>query len=263
MRLRNKKILLTGATGGIGQLICQALLEQGARVILTSRQTPDLSEFSDQQRDNMDVAVLDFLSAQLEQQIDTIIQQHFDIDIVFHCAGMNSFSACDEISVTDSQRLLAVNLSGPILLTQKLLPNLRQRDEAAVVVVGSTFGSIGYPGFSVYCATKFGLRGYTESLRRELANSRVKVFYMAPRATLTSMNEPEVVALNKRLGNAMDNPEKVAQTIIRAILNDKKSLFIGWPEKFFVFLNAALSSVVDKALIKQLPIINEFLKRGV
>jgi short-subunit dehydrogenase len=59
-----------------------------------------------------------------------------------------------------------------------------------VVNVGSTYGSIGYPGYASYCATKFALRGFSEALRRELADTRVGVLYVAPRATRTSMNSP-------------------------------------------------------------------------
>jgi len=60
---------------------------------------------------------------------------------------------------------------------------LRSRSEAAVVNIGSTFGSIGHPGFATYCASKFGLRGFTETLRRELSDTGIQVFYIAPRAT--------------------------------------------------------------------------------
>ena len=96
-----------------------------------------------------------------------------------------------------------------MLLCQGLLPLLRNRPEAAIVNIGSTFGSIGHPGFATYCASKFGLRGFTETLRRELADTEVQVYYVAPRATRTDMNSAAVVQLNEELGNAMDPPDVV------------------------------------------------------
>ena len=142
-----------------------------------------------------------------------------------------------------------------------MLPALKQRPEAAIVNVGSTFGSIGYPGFAAYCASKFGVRGYSEALRRELADTKVSVFYVAPRATKTSMNEQAVTEMNKALGVAMDEPEWVADQLVQAIENGRLKLFLGWPEKLFVIINGVFSNIVDKALIKQLPTVQHYLKR--
>lgn len=129
-----------------------------------------------------------------------------------------------------------------------------------VVNIGSTFGSIGYPGFAAYCASKFALRGFSEALRRELADTRVKVMYIAPRATRTSMNEQSVVAMNDELKVAMDEPAWVAAAVVAAIGREREELYLGWPEKLFVRLNSLLPRVVDQALRKQLPIIQRFAR---
>jgi short-subunit dehydrogenase len=131
------------------------------------------------------------------------------------------------------------------------------------VFVGSTFGSIGYPGYSAYCATKFGLRGFTEALRRELADSLVQVMYFAPRATATAMNPESVTQLNRALGNAMDPPDQVAAQLIAAMKRDQRRCFLGWPEKLLVAINGVLPRLVDRAMLKQLPVIRRFLDSGV
>jgi short-subunit dehydrogenase len=77
------------------------------------------------------------------------------------------------------------------------------------------------------------------------------------------MNEQAVRDMNVALGNAMDTPEQVAARIVQSVQREKMRVFIGWPEKFFVFMNGLMSSVVDKALIKQLPVIQRFLLKGV
>jgi short-subunit dehydrogenase len=121
--------------------------------------------------------------------------------------------------------------------------------------MGSGFGSIGFAGYCGYSASKFALRGFSEALRRELADTQIDVLYLAPRATLTDMNPDEAVALNNELGNTMDTPERVASELMMLLNNAQRTRYIGWPERFFITLNNLFPSLVDKALNKQLPAI--------
>lgn len=266
MQLRDKKILLTGATGGIGKALVHALLEQGAHLVLAGRHPQKLqqliSELPATTSRPLQVA-LDLGSGQAWEHARAIAQQHPDIDVLINCAGNNLFAPCDHTDPSQVTALLDINLKASILLTQALLPALLKRPQAMIVNIGSTFGSIGYPGFAVYCASKFGVRGYTEALRRELANSRVKVLYVAPRATATDMNAATVVKMNQALGNKMDSPEHVAACVVRAMASDRHRLLIGWPEKLFVIMNSLFTSVVDNALKRQLPVIQRFLAQEV
>ena len=128
-----------------------------------------------------------------------------------------------------------------------------------MVNVGSTFGSIGFPCHAAYCASKFGLRGFTESLIREYAHSPVNFYYLAPRATQTSINSDAVVSMNRALGNQMDPPERVADALVAQLEGNKSRWFIGFPEKVFARINGVLPGIVDRALIKKLPVIQRFL----
>ena len=117
------------------------------------------------------------------------------------------------------------------------------------------FGSLGYPGFAAYSATKFALRGFTEALRRELADSKIGVHYFAPRATRTGMNTSAVDRMNAELKVAMDPPAQVAAAACSMLEAGKTGVVFGWPEKLFVRINALLPGVVDGSLRKQLPVI--------
>ena len=132
------------------------------------------------------------------------------------------------------------------------------RLSALLLFVGSTFGAIGYPGFAPYSASKFGLRGFAEALRRELADTGIRVLHVAPRATRTAMNADAVVAMNAALGVAMDSPQHVAAQIVQALRDETPECALGWPEKFFAHLNRLLPGVVDRALRKQLPTVKRF-----
>jgi short-subunit dehydrogenase len=97
-------------------------------------------------------------------------------------------------------------------------------------------------------------------LRRELADTHVKVLYVAPRATQTSMNAAAVVELNRQLKVSMDDPQAVARQIVGAIEGEREELYLGWPEKLFVRLNSLLPRMVDQALRKQLPLIQRLAR---
>jgi short-subunit dehydrogenase len=116
-------------------------------------------------------------------------------------------------------------------------------------------GYLGYPGHAAYCASKFALRGFSEALRRELADGPVRVLYLAPRATRTAMNGAEVCALNAELGVAMDEPATVARELVAALRGSSPERLLGLPERLFARLNQLVPALVDRALRRQLPII--------
>jgi short-subunit dehydrogenase len=160
------------------------------------------------------------------------------------------------------EQMLSTNLVSPMLLCQRLIPILKRQPEAAIVNIGSTFGSIGHPGFTAYCASKFGLRGFTEALQRELADTRIKVSYLAPRATQTELNSDAVKSLNKALGNNTDTPDQVARELMVILSSNQQQRYMGWPEKFFVRLNGLFPGIVHSALVKKLPIVRQYAEQS-
>ncbi|MBC7191485.1 SDR family oxidoreductase [Marinobacter sp.] len=258
MQLHNRTFLLFGGTGGIGKALVEPLLNAGARVIIATRQ----AEYP-KQRPGVQYVRLDLGSKDLDGQLQQLSQQHPEIDGVIHCAGQNHFASLKDMSVEALDDQLTVNLRSAMLVARHFVPRFSNAGAGALVFVGSTFGSIGFPGYTAYCASKFGLRGFSEALRRELADTPVQVIYVAPRATATAMNPEAVNELNQALGNTMDPPEKVAGAILEAMQKDEKRRFLGWPEKLFVVINGVLPRIVDKAMLKQLPVIRRFLDSGV
>jgi short-subunit dehydrogenase len=253
MQLDGKTIVLTGAAGGMGQLIAKALAEQGARLVLSDVNAQRLGALTRELGErHIDVAA-DLCTSEGRALLVAACQELRSIDVLINAAGMSDYSLLENISPEKLQLMTTINLTVPMLLCQALAPLLRVRPEAAIVNIGSTFGSIGHPGFAAYCATKFGLRGFTETLRREISDSKVQVFYLAPRATQTDMNSDAVVQLNRELGNAMDEPEVVVKNLLRLLKSGHGGdYFLGWPEKLFVRLNGLLPTLVDKAIGKQL-----------
>lgn len=147
-------------------------------------------------------------------------------------------------------QVLQTNLLAPMLLTRALLPHLRTLPRAQVICVGSVLGALALPGFSVYSASKFGLRGFAQALRRELGDTGVLVQYLGPRSTRTAFNGRDVEAYNLATGTAMDPPEAVAQALLAMLQDEAAERFLGWPEKLAVRLNGAAPALLDAAFAK-------------
>ena len=258
MNLHDRVFLLLGGSGGIGQALLDRLLSAGAQVLVASRRPEQLSL-----PEGVTTARLDLGADDLDAQLKTLSQDRPDIDGVIHCAGQNRFGALASLSVADLDAQIAVNLRSAMIVGRHFAERFSSAGKGALIFVGSTFGSIGYPGYTAYCATKFGLRGFTEALRRELADSPVQVLHVAPRATATSMNPEAVNEMNRALGNTMDEPAVVASQILTAMREDRSRRLLGWPEKLFAVINGVLPKVVDRALKKQLPVIRRFMETGV
>ncbi|GAB3393604.1 SDR family oxidoreductase [Azotobacter armeniacus] len=260
MQLSDCRGLLIGASGGIGQALIVRLCEAGARLLLVGRHLEPLQALQKRYPAQLEIAQADIAEVDGRQVVLVAARRFGGLNILINAAGVNRFSLLEDHDEEGIAALIGLNVTATLQLTHRLLPLLRLQPRALVVNVGSTFGSLGYPGFTAYCASKFAVRGFSEALRRELADTQVKVLYVAPRATLTGMNADNVVAMNDELKVAMDDPQTVATALAEAILREQEELYLGWPEKLFVRLNSLLPRVVDQALRKQLPVIQRFAR---
>jgi short-subunit dehydrogenase len=178
--------------------------------------------------------------------------------VLINLAGVLDFAPLESQDAAALERAIAINLTAPMHLAQACVRVMLEQGSGRIVNVGSTFGSIGFPFFAAYSASKFGLRGFSQALRRELAGSGIGVTYVAPRATRTPLNTSQVVRMNEALKVAMDPPELVGTAIARAIAQERNEVYLGWPEKLFVRLNALLPGMVDGALRKQQALMRDF-----
>ena len=256
MNLKDKKILLTGATGGIGGELVKQLAGHNCKLVLSGRNQQQLdvlaAKVKGSGQQNVISLAADIFNAQ--QCADLVKQTNArlgGLDILINLAGLQRFKTLGELTTEEIENQITVNLQAPIMLTQAALTLMKNQQSGQIVNIGSTFGSIGFANFSVYSAAKFGLRGFSEALRRELAGTNIDVTYIAPRATRTSMNSEAVYKLAKETGMNLDLPENVASEIIKAITAGKKNHFIGFPESLFAHINALVPGLVDKALYKQ------------
>jgi len=264
MKLQGTRVLLTGAAGGIGSALAEQLLARGARVGLIERTEAELKpllarlqasggEVHAVSADLLDPAGREQAVSQLHGLLD-------GVDLLVNCAGLLSFRPFAEEDPAVLERIVQLNLVTPMLLVRQLLPGMLERGSGRIVNVGSTFGSIGFAWFAAYSASKFGLRGLSESLRRELEGTGVGITYVAPRAVKTSLNTGAVYRMAEATKMNMDEPEWVAFKVLEAIEADAKDVYLGFPEKLFARLNGFLPRLVDGGLRKQNQIMEPFAR---
>lgn len=260
MNVNNKRLVLTGAAGGMGQILAGELHKRGAKLALVDANAEALSALVEQLDGTL--AVSGDLSSAKGCQIvaDQCRELLGGVDMLVNLAGVNSFAAFEDESSDKIELMMHVNLLAPMWLSRALLPEMQQRNTGHIVNIGSIFGSIGFAYFTIYSASKFALRGFSEALRRELADTGIKVSYIAPRAVKTPMNTDVVMRMGEATGMNMDEPEAVVARIVAAIEADKKDVYFGFPESLFVRVNGLLPRLMDSALAAQNRIARIFTK---
>ncbi|KRA18022.1 SDR family oxidoreductase [Lysobacter sp. Root604] len=257
MALRDKTVLLTGASGGIGSALCDALVATGTRVIAVGRNEPALAALAQRhEAGRVTPLAADLSSAEGRTRvIDLARRLSPSPSVVILAHAQSAFGLFEDQSPARLEQLFDTNLVAPVLLIHDLLPILKQHERATVAAIGSTFGSLAFPGFSAYSASKFGLRGLMEGLSREYADTGLRFQYLAPRATRTAFNSEAVNSLNRAMKVAQDEPAAVAAQLISAIEQERPRMQLGWPEKLFARLNGAFPSLIDRNLKAQLSLI--------
>jgi short-subunit dehydrogenase len=258
MNIANSTVILTGATGGIGQAIARALAERGARLILIGRQQATLEQLRQTLSDHHkhDLLVADIRRHEGLETISGYATANPSVDVLINCAGCNTFAHLARRDPAQIEDEIRINLVAPILMCQMALEWLNR--PGIILNIGSTFGAIGYPGYTTYCASKAGLHRFTESLDRELSGTGMRALYLAPRATDTALNPASVQEMNRQLGNRTDPPEIVATHVIRMLENETRVKWIGWPEKLFVRINQLIPGLVTSSLVKKKATIDQF-----
>ena len=170
------------------------------------------------------------------------------IDLLINNAGVSSFCEYSRENPSDIDNLININITAPLLLTRAVLPRMLAAGHGRIVNIAA------------YSASKFALRGFSEALRREIAGSGVGVTYVAPRTTRTAFNSDSLYKLSDDSGTAVDDPATVAGIILEAIVANRDEVYIGWPEKLAVRLNALLPRIVSIAISKQVAAARQLLR---
>jgi len=245
MKAADARVLLTGARGGIGLAMARTLTAAGAAILGVGRAAEPPAGAAP----GMRWLQADLITAPGVADVAAAAEA-WGANVVVHAAGVPAFGPLADEPPSRLDDVVRTNLLAPMLLTRQLLPQLLRQSAAQIVFVGSALGRIGLPGFSVYGASKAGLHGFAEALRRELGDTGVRIQLVGPRSTRTAFNDAAVEAYNRATRTAMDPPEVVARALLRLIESEAPERFIGFPERLAVRLNGLLGTLLDGGFVK-------------
>jgi short-subunit dehydrogenase len=253
--LNDKVVLITGASSGIGEATAREFARAGAHVILTARREDRLRALADRLRAEAPQAESLVVRADLTNlsELDTLASQSLAwrgrIDILVNNAGFGRLRWLDELDPqADVIAQVSLDLIAPILLTRALLPAMMQQGSGSIINVASVAALIAAPTYTVYSAAKYGLRGMSEALRREVRPYGITVSLLCPGPVATEFGQH--VKRDARTELAVADRvrlpvEYVARRIVRLAIHPRRMVVIPWYMGWLAFINAHAAGLVD------------------
>ncbi|MBS1737255.1 MAG: SDR family oxidoreductase [Bacteroidetes bacterium] len=250
---KNKVVVITGGTDGIGKALVTEFLKRGARVSTCSRTAEKLFDLSKELNSLSLLTVKADVSKESDcaHFIAETLNSFGSIDILINNAGISMRALFQETEMETLRRLMDVNFWGSVYCTKYALESVLKQ-KGSIVSVSSIAGYRGLPGRSGYSASKFALNGWMEALRTELLDSGVNVLWVCPGYTTSNIRN---AALNKDAQPQGESPlnegklmssEECALRIIKAIAKRKRTLVITFTGKETVWLNKFFPSLADR-----------------
>jgi NAD(P)-dependent dehydrogenase (short-subunit alcohol dehydrogenase family) len=246
MKLRNRTAVVTGAASGIGRSVAISLARRGCHLALADLNEAELARTA-QMAASQDIRIsCHRLDVSDREEVAgfpaTVAAEHPGVDVLVNNAGVALAGRFDQVSEDDFEWLFAVNFWGVVRMTRAFLPHLRKSDDARLVNLSSLFGLISPPGQTAYSASKFAVRGFSQSLQHELARSKIGVTVVHPGGVATAIARnarvPKEMPLEevRRRREAVERmlrlpPEKAGEIIVEGIERRKTRVLIGTDAK--------------------------------
>jgi NAD(P)-dependent dehydrogenase (short-subunit alcohol dehydrogenase family) len=262
--MEKKVWFVTGASKGLGLSLVKKLLQQGYRVAATSRNRKDLEKAVGADSDAFLPLTVDLNNeGSVEKGIKSTVDHFGSVDVIVNNAGYGLAGALEELSDAEARQNFDINVFGSLNVIRKALPYLRKQQSGYIFNISSIGGFTGaFPGFGIYCATKFAVQGFTESLSAEVAPFGIKVTIVSPGyfrtnfledsslavpkneiADYTNVREVQSVHQNSYNGNQAGDPDKAAAVMIEIAEQKEPPLHLFLGEDAYEFADAKIRSV--------------------
>jgi 3-oxoacyl-[acyl-carrier protein] reductase len=221
MTIEGKFVVITGGSSGIGKATATRLAQAGAKVLITGRSEERLKKAA--QAIGCQWIVSDVSKPEDVDKVFQWISQHWEnrLDILINNAGLGEFASVEETPMESYHRVFGVNIFGPIMMVKKAIPLMKEVGEGSILNVASTSSNYGFTNGSAYAASKFALRGFTQSLREELRKYNIRVFQVNPSEVTTALGNPEREERTETEFKLAS--DQLAQTIYSVLMLPQKS----------------------------------------
>ena len=257
--LKGKRILLTGASSGIGAVLASLLAKEGADIVLLARRKERLQEVAEQIRQQFGnaqkivIVVGDVTDSEVQHRaVQSAIDQFGGLDILINNAGVGAMARIEDSTQETLRRIFEVNFFALFELTQLALPHLKQGTEPMVVNMSSIVGLRGVPHYGVYGSAKFAVTGLSETMRAELYQYGIDVLLVCPGTTQTEFFDVlhQATSAPKLPVHRPVTSKYVAMRIVWAMKQGKHKIIPYIPAAFLDKLNRLFPQFVDRIMAK-------------
>jgi len=256
MKLDGRTILITGASQGIGAATARAFAAYPVNLVLLARSQALIESLAEELNQRPGVRALPFVAdvarrEDIEAAVAQAIHTFGQIDILVNNAGVGMSSPVGEIDYEKGRALFDINFWGALMMTEAVLPGMRERKDGLIINISSIVGRRAMPGISVYCASKFALNAFSESIRVELKRENVRVVSFYPGVTATNFNDnlltgPTTV---KGKGRAkVTSAEDVGRAIVKAAIREPRDAYPTLFDRAFVWASTLAPWLMDRIL---------------
>ena len=218
-KVRGLKVLITGGSSGIGKATAKQLAAQGAVVCITGRDKSKLDRVASEINAipiHLDVTKYNNIAVKVLDAFHSM----GGIDVLVNNAGIGSFSKLDEIKVSDFEEVFSTNIYGLTMMTQEVVKFFKTQQFGTIINIGSTASTNGFASGSVYCASKFALRGLSSCWRHELRRDNIRVMLVNPSEVPTAFNNKNRVEREEEPKKLTSN--EIAHAIISTLEMDSR-----------------------------------------
>jgi short-subunit dehydrogenase len=260
MDFKNKVVLITGASSGIGKACAIELAKRGANLVLAARQYVTLCELTAELHKDYGVqAIAVQTDVSLEEDCQLLVKQALvtfgRIDILINNAGISMRALFNDLDLSVLKNLMDVNFWGTVYCTKYALPEIL-KTKGTIVGMSSIAGYRGLPGRTGYSASKFAMNGFMEALRTELLKTGVHVLVACPGFTTSNIRFSALAKDGTAHGETsmeegkMMSPEEVAEQVVNGIAAGKRTLVMTGQGKLTVWMNKLLPALADNLVYK-------------
>lgn len=232
MIFKDKAVIITGASEGVGAATARQFAAAGAKLMLVARGKKKLEAIAEELRDKTEVQIFAMDVADTDACVNVFKKTDFEfgrVDILVNNAGFHSRGDVTDVSWEDLGKMIDVNLKAPIILSRIALNYLRESDSGAIINVGSLAGRLPVPGSATYSASKSGLRAFTYAIAEELRDSGIKFAVVSPGPIDTGFIMSDVDQVSDlTFSQPISTAEEVAQVVLDLCGNNQRETSMPW-----------------------------------
>ncbi len=259
MNYNKKVVVITGASSGIGEQSAEKFAQLHAIVILVSRNEEKLQQISSRLSKYQTTVLVYACDISKKDQVDKmakfVIEKFGSVDVLVNNAGFGIYDTVEKIKVEEMESQMSTNFFGMMYCIKAFLPKMLEKRSGHIVNVASVAASIGIPGMASYCASKFAMLGFSESLYHELKGTGVGITVVSPIMVRTNFFDHVSFGKMPRYSSTSLDPKTVANAVIKASSSPRLEIVVPQFVRFVIWLKQTLPYIIN-------PIIGGIFRRS-